>query len=69
MSSAPEATPAFFSNSRRLILMTTLPWRKEMVEIRTLSAAPVGWKLGGSWRINHSAKQAIRWKPEVRARE
>jgi len=27
--------------------MTTLPWRKEIVEIRTLSAAPVGWKMGG----------------------
>src|SRR5207244_13508747 len=32
-SNAPEASPAFFSNSRRLIFMTTLPWRKQILEI------------------------------------
>src|SRR5256884_3489592 len=32
-SNAPEASPAFFSNSRRLIFMTRLPWRKQILEI------------------------------------
>jgi hypothetical protein len=32
-SNAPEASPALFSKSRRLILMTTLPYRKQIFEI------------------------------------
>jgi hypothetical protein len=33
MSNAPEASPAFFSNSRRLILTATLPSREQIFEI------------------------------------
>lgn len=32
-SNAPEASPAFLSNSRRLILMTTLPSGEEIFEV------------------------------------
>src|SRR5437016_10569567 len=46
---SPEASPAFFSNSRRLIFMTRLPWRKQILEI--LDAFTSARRLEEGWEV------------------
>src|SRR2546429_9799241 len=65
-SNAPEASPAFFSNSRRLIFMTRLPWRKQILEI--LDAFTSARRLEEGWEVEDKRSEERRVGKECRSR-